>query len=217
MSGGRGNSGFTLVEVLVVMAVIAVLAAIVFGVRDGVRDRAASSRAKAELALIAKGLEAYRAAYGDYPRLATSGSGAESLYRALIGMTAPNGDRFDSGAKRRHFVDLSALTVGAISGGDPVELSSSGSGSSVTSLDQDWQSHCFIDPWGSPYVYHYALANDSGVWKRRGYWLLSLGPSGGEARDQGKTESAQIPASGLLDEATYSDTDETFDNIFANR
>ena len=59
--------GFTLVELMVVVAVIGVLAGIVLAAAGGVQKKAARDQAKAEIKTILVGLERYRAANGGYP------------------------------------------------------------------------------------------------------------------------------------------------------
>ena len=60
-------SGFTIVELLVVIVVIAILAAITIVVFNGVQDRAMYSKEQQDMATIRKGLELYKIAYGHYP------------------------------------------------------------------------------------------------------------------------------------------------------
>lgn len=65
----RRNS-FTLIELLVVMAVIAMLSAITLGAAGAIQNKAARSRAGAEIAALAVGLEAYKTDNGIYPGIA---------------------------------------------------------------------------------------------------------------------------------------------------
>jgi prepilin-type N-terminal cleavage/methylation domain-containing protein len=213
------RKGFTLIEVLVVMAVLAILAAIVVGVRDGVQERALISRARGELASLEAGLERYRTAFGDYPQLAAGRDAETVLYGALLGLLAPDGRLLAPEHRRQPFVDLAALAVGEPDAGGaqdpfvtPVPVTSNGR----TVADRDWSSHAFLDPWGNAYVYRYRQAGDTTTWKSPGTILFSQGPSGGEARDRGISESVSIPADGLLSE-TYFQNEKTQDDIFADR
>jgi general secretion pathway protein G len=63
----RVGAGFTLIELMVVIGVIAILAGFVLAAMGGVNDRAARSRAKAEIAAMANALETYRSQHGSYP------------------------------------------------------------------------------------------------------------------------------------------------------
>ncbi len=60
--------GFTLVEMLTVMAVIAVLASLIVAVMGVVQRNAAAKRAESEIATLTAQLENYRADNGEYPR-----------------------------------------------------------------------------------------------------------------------------------------------------
>lgn len=62
----RRNS-FTLVELLVVMAVIAMLSAITLGAAGAIQNKAARSRAGAEIAAMSVALESYKTDNGIYP------------------------------------------------------------------------------------------------------------------------------------------------------
>jgi prepilin-type N-terminal cleavage/methylation domain-containing protein len=61
------RSGFTLVELMVVVVVIGVIAGIVMAAAGGVQKKAARDQAKAEIKTILVGLERFRAAKGGYP------------------------------------------------------------------------------------------------------------------------------------------------------
>ncbi|MEO6873056.1 MAG: type II secretion system protein GspG [Chthoniobacterales bacterium] len=118
-SEGAGDTpastkGFTIVEVLVVMAIILVLAGLVLGTSSYVHNKAARSRAEAEIAAMSAALENYKADNGVYPsdssstdildaRTATPNfpsyqASSAILYQGLSGDT--NGDGLpDSSAK----------------------------------------------------------------------------------------------------------------------
>lgn len=59
--------GFTLIEILTVVAIMAVLMGLVLGIAGFVSKKGDVSRARAELALIKNALEEYRIEYGRYP------------------------------------------------------------------------------------------------------------------------------------------------------
>jgi prepilin-type N-terminal cleavage/methylation domain-containing protein len=64
----RRRSGFTLVELLVVLGIIVLLAAILLPVINSARRSAARSAIRLDLQTISMGLEAYKAVFNDYPR-----------------------------------------------------------------------------------------------------------------------------------------------------
>jgi prepilin-type N-terminal cleavage/methylation domain-containing protein len=63
----KNSSGFTFVELLVVMAILAILATITLSVSKYVAKRMVEARQAVELREIESGLDAYKAQYGEYP------------------------------------------------------------------------------------------------------------------------------------------------------
>ena len=66
------SRGFSLVELLVVVAVIAILAGVVLQTAGYVQRRGATARAEAEIKALEAALESYKADFGDYPPGTTS-------------------------------------------------------------------------------------------------------------------------------------------------
>ena len=62
------ESGFTLIEMLTVMAVIGILASLIVGVNSFVQRKAARVRAEGEIKTMGAACENYKADAGDYPR-----------------------------------------------------------------------------------------------------------------------------------------------------
>jgi len=62
------NNGFTLVELLIVVAIIAILASISFKAMSSINQRAAVARTTKRLTYIANALSDYYAEYGEYPQ-----------------------------------------------------------------------------------------------------------------------------------------------------
>ena len=97
--------GFTLIEMLTVMAVIAILASLILSVNGFVQRKAATSRADGEIAAMSSACEVYKSDNGSYPRsndtdvLDSKASGNPNtadykkanleLYRALSGDATP--------------------------------------------------------------------------------------------------------------------------------
>ncbi len=68
----KTTSGFTIVELLIVIVVIAILAAISIVAYTGVQERARMSQMKSNFANIEKALELYRAENGELPECQTA-------------------------------------------------------------------------------------------------------------------------------------------------
>lgn len=156
------SAGFTLFELVAVMAILAVLATVASVALSSYRMRAKLDGARSELQVIQVGLEAYRARFGDYPKLPEFGEGEFSqlstanayLLNALNGRIGPAHDEIDVPS----MLNNSVLTF-------------SESGLPLSGL-KDME---ILDPWGSPYVYDDEPTNDSGQ-ELFGYRLRSLGP-----------------------------------------
>ena len=63
----RFSGGFTIVELLIVIVVIGILAAITIVAYNSIQTRARDNVRKADIANLAKGIELYYAANGNYP------------------------------------------------------------------------------------------------------------------------------------------------------
>ncbi len=143
----RFSGGFTLVELLVVVALIATLLGITFGFLRGAKQQATIGQVRAELAVIAQALENYRREYGDYPQAADT---PEKLYQALSGLTGPTGSAISG---------RSLLAGAQIALLDPVHPTSA-----MNSL---------VDPWDNAYQYIYFIRQLSSAPVSRGYILYS--------------------------------------------
>ena len=85
-SGSVGRSaGFTLTELLVVIGIIVLLAAIVIPMALKAYAKGRRARTAADLQSISVALDAYKADFGDYPRVGANQAGAATLGLALIG------------------------------------------------------------------------------------------------------------------------------------
>lgn len=80
--------GFTLVELLIVIAMILILSAIGVGSFGFVQDRQAKEKARVQMALLSKAIEEYKMDMGEYPgtaeNTAAAGDVSEELYTALF-------------------------------------------------------------------------------------------------------------------------------------
>jgi prepilin-type N-terminal cleavage/methylation domain-containing protein len=67
--------GFTILELIIVIAIIAILASLILNTAGYIQKKGASSRAETEIAALTVALENYKADNGDYPR-GTNANGA---------------------------------------------------------------------------------------------------------------------------------------------
>lgn len=72
----KTRSGFTIVELLIVIVVIAILAAITIVAYNGIQERSRMSRRASDVAAIRKALELYKADKGVYPPTLADSTGA---------------------------------------------------------------------------------------------------------------------------------------------
>jgi len=110
------TNGFTLIEMLVVIAIIGALVAILIATASGVRDSASKARAKVQFTQWAAAIEAFRSEYGHYPQFdpsykvngGTEGSGSlggEHLFHDILAGRRRDGQPLGSLAaaqNRRH-------------------------------------------------------------------------------------------------------------------
>jgi prepilin-type N-terminal cleavage/methylation domain-containing protein len=159
MKNRNRRSGFTLIEMLTVIAVILVLSGLLISVNSGVQTKAARSRAEGEIAAMSAACENYKADNGAYPRdaagvtdlldpritsVATTGYAGASLelYKALSGNTVAAGGALTLGPGKSYYEFK------------PYQLN--GTKSASTGL---MTAVFFIqDPWGKSYGYSTAGA-----------------------------------------------------------
>lgn len=168
-------AGFSIIELLVVLAVIGILSAISFGMVRVVSERTRTNRAITQMTAITQGLEQFKNQYGDYPFIRQHTAGAEArgqdLYRALSGQTGPLGHFFPR--QGRAFINP-----------DQFFLANTGTVSPDRIIED--QNTFLEDPWGRPYEYFYKTENNPDNWENPQFVLFSRGPDGGgKANDPG--------------------------------
>lgn len=201
LSSHRSSRGFTLIEILLVIAVIGILASITFGVSNGIRDAQNRARAKSELAVLSQSIEQFKLRKGDFPWTRGAESAEEILVKALLGWKEFERSGGDADFRDitvvprdgpKSFIDTAQFLVTAVD--DPEKRLPTENTTRPTDL-------VFMDPWGEPYVYEY---KDTDAWENFGYVLYSKGPDG---------VHIAVSADGVVTRANRQ-SDENLDNIY---
>ena len=183
-AGRTGAGGFTLLEILMVIAIMAISATIIFGVGRRASESGKIARAKAELAALSSTLDAYRRTYGEYPQ---TDDGAR-LLQSLVGKKSPAGNdiagriQLESGKFAIAKSETPAVPADPLT--DP--------------------SAVLLDPWGQPYVYVYKVP--AAGWSNPSYVLYSIGPD--------TLDNAVLIAGGFIDAAPAVNTDNIYANRY---
>ncbi len=204
----KSKKAFTLIEILIVIGIIVLLMGLTTQMLGTVSESQGRTKAKADMALIATGVEAFYNQYESYPRINSINNERQSagdLYKCLTGKMAikiQNAQIMmtDVGKDNRPFVDVSKLTIA-----DPNDPDS-------TSVDPEKSGVYFVDPWGNPYLYFYNTATtmniESSTWRSQGFLLLSKGMDGKAKEVRSMYTTGLMPS--LND---YLDPEENRDNI----
>jgi prepilin-type N-terminal cleavage/methylation domain-containing protein len=158
--------GFTLIEILLVIAVIGILSTLMFSLFKAARNGNNKAKARGEIQGLSMACEVYRKTYSDYPCGSTVAKTNGAQFRK---------DFFDqmTGRKRIYSVNLSSggnavqllnYTDTKLPGGSNRKMKPFLSDGVVTSNDDkslglvDWtKAYEFRDPWGNAYDYRYRV------------------------------------------------------------
>jgi prepilin-type N-terminal cleavage/methylation domain-containing protein len=176
--------GFTLLELLVVLALIAGLLALAFPAFASIHQRSRVARARADLAIISQALEDYRRYFGDFPQTGdfpqappdctvglTPSNAQAKLFNALTGVFGPVGFSVSEQINGRAFIEPTRLSLEA-------GLSSAFLAVSGSPLHKSEENTCFLDPWGRRYLYYYKRGGNPTAWAAASSVLYSSGPDG---------------------------------------
>jgi general secretion pathway protein G len=162
--------GFTLLELLVVVAIIVILASLTVGGITVMQRNQAISKCKAQIAMIGSALEEYKMDFGRYPVANDSGgtneTGSNVLFKALYWDSDNNGQGVGSDANQRiYLVEL-----------DPTQKKQGWASATTAGTN-----NTILDPWGANYRYRSGTLADGSVnsnAKNPDFDLWSLGPDG---------------------------------------
>ncbi len=167
--------GFTLVELLVVLAIVAVLISLMFKGYFYVLEKQADKQARVELTALKVSIEEYRRAFNGYPtcpqNVCTPG---ECLFLSLAGFHNEKGTLelppYPPTISTHLFgYDLKSYDLTQI----PDVEHNEGKSLMLWLSEMLGKDVAFIDPWGNEYVYEYPRED-----KGPGFRLFSKGPDG---------------------------------------
>jgi len=87
----RLRAGFSMAELLVVMAILAILMTLTFSAISIANKSKAKTKTEAQMAVLKAGLEKFKSDHGGYPQITDEQEGAKLLYAALSGDTNYDG------------------------------------------------------------------------------------------------------------------------------
>lgn len=128
------KQGFTLIEILVVIAILGILMGMTIPAASTIVKKAKRSTARTDAAVVQSGLMAYRGEYGSWPEFAKGRHSQHLTDHEFLEtmMPSPEGRPPEENLKRVRFIEGGKDVVGpGNKGGD----------------DQ------YIDPWGNPFQY----------------------------------------------------------------
>lgn len=176
--------GFTLMELMVVVAIIVVLASLTVGGLSAMQRNQAKSKCTTQIKLLENALEDYKSDMGSYPvRIAGDNTGSNSLYRALFFEGYDYNKRKGDSGTAPTVVDGTAMRI-YLAELDPTSTKqgwSSTPGGSGNPANPIGENNTILDPWGFSYNYLPAIGangNEDIECNNPDFDLWSNGPDG---------------------------------------
>ncbi len=174
-------TGFTLVELLVVLAIVGVLCGLMFTGYFYVLDKQAHKQAYVELRVLKVSIENYRRSFNGYPicpqNVCTPG---ECLFLSLAGFHNEKGTLEMPPYPATISTELFGYDLESYDTTQIPDIEHNEGKSLMLWLSQILgKDVAFKDPWGNDYVYEYPLQEGG-----RGFRLFSMGPDGKTGEDE---------------------------------
>jgi len=175
------KAGFTLIELMIVVAIIGVLSTLVTKMIQMAQARSFEANAKSDISTLTSALEAYARDEGVYPGwdMKLGGEDLETfncfpiLFENLQGERPPEG----KAGKNAPYSDMAADRIAVIDEDFEEEYKRAGR----DELFDPEVDKYYLDPWSEPYFYRENKSKrtkEDWMLKRRGFDLWSIGPDG---------------------------------------
>ena len=164
-------SGFTLIELMVVIIIIGILFGIIFTGASYLFSAQEDKKAKAEIETITLALKQFKSEYGDFPYASQSETEEQRgkiLLMSVSGWLDGDGDEIEKESRGNSFLPSDSFTLGKNEGNniEPYTLS----GDQLLGNIGENEEIFMIDPWENAYVYEYPRSDG-----HNGYLLFSKG------------------------------------------
>jgi prepilin-type N-terminal cleavage/methylation domain-containing protein len=195
----HNNSGFTLIEMAVVLGIIAILAAIITPIAIGYIDQARLTRAEADVRNIAKAYQLYYRDASFYPVFNTrtaANTGTPSINCQISGtsLSTPSSNAANwSGAAALNCTTSTMQLIRNLLNINSLSLATSPQAGALAFRGPYLDGIDANDPWGSPYVVNSkALDPSQSKWA----FAISAGPNGTLETDPWQARTAVLSVSG---------------------